>query len=155
MLFKVKRGTHYKGGVVYKKGDLVDTSIDLVARFGKAKFERDFKAEGATGGPISGTKPAIPTSTNESRTVKAVTKPLPPSPYGKDVTSNFPTAKDVDVTIFERAKWHTVVDNTDGEVLNEKKLREKDVGAFLEQYLSNEDIEEEEDIDEEEDVYEE
>jgi len=146
MLFKLKRGSHLDAkGKVYKKGATIESSRDLVKIFGKVKFERDHAAEQRTGVPVIDKKPAIPSPVVKTEKSKKVEEPKntdtvkESSKYGKDVTSNFPTADDVEVDVFEKAKWYTVIDRADGEVLNTKKLRKKSVEPFLEQYLEEED----------------
>jgi len=145
MIFKVKRGIHYgKDGKVYKKGESVESLNDLVAIYGAVKFERDFVAEQKAGIAVVDNKPNIPPPVDKGEDKKSTSSPL--SKYGEDVSSNFSNAAKVGVSVFEKSKWHTVVDE-DGEVLNEKKLRRKDVNPFLEQYL---DLDEEDDLDEDE-----
>jgi len=132
MLFKVLRGTHYRDGKVYRKGDTIETSLDLVAMFGKARFERNFEAEQRTGSVVVN-KPDIPPPVDEAETQFDGSDDS--IDYGEDVTSEFPTAEKIEVLVFEKLKWYTVVDKADGEVLNEKKLRRKDVEPFLGLYL--------------------
>lgn len=72
------------------------------------------------------------------------------SEHGIDVTENFPTASEAGLHVFEKARWFTVVDPDDGEVLNEKKLRKKAVKSFLEDYLTDDDDDTEEDDEDEE-----
>jgi len=149
MLFKVKRGTHYRDGKVYKKGDTMESPIDQVAIYGKERFERDFEAEQKAGIVVIDSKPNIPppvgVGVDKDGDDAEITSPSL-SEYGKDVTSEFPTAEEMSVTVFEKSKWFTVVDADDNEVLNEKKLRRKDVEPFLEQYLDeNEEDEDNED----------
>ena len=146
MIFKVKRGTHYGAdGKAYKKGALVESSRDLVAVFSKAKFERDYAAEQKTDGTTANSKPNIPRSASKLKAKKS--KKEVSSEHGIDVTSEFPTATKVGVKVFEKSKWYTAVDEQDDEVLNEKKLRRKDVESFLEQYLNVDDNEDEDDED--------
>jgi len=135
MIFKIKRGTHYgRDGKVYKKGEKVESTRDLVAVFSPGKFERDFAAE-QKAGIVTVSKPNIPPPVDKK------------SEYGKDVTSEFPTAETVEVMVFEDSKWYTIVDKADDSVLNEKKLRRKNVEPFLKQYL-DEGADDEEDTDE-------
>ena len=136
MLFKVKKGTHYgRGGKVYKKGDSVESSRDLASVFSKEKFERDYAAEQKVGVAVVD-KPNIPLPVAEVKESKEDdVKEF--GEYGEDVTSEFPTADKVEVMVFGKSKWYTVVDKADGEVLNEKKLRRKEVEPFLEQYLND------------------
>jgi len=138
MLFKLKKrcGDHYQNGKRYRAGDIVESSLDLCVRF-PAKFERDFAAEQKANTAPAVSKPNIPPPVDKGGDKN---KPSPLSTkYGEDVTSKFPTAEEVEVLVFEKSKWYTVVDKADGEVLNEKKLRRKDVEPFLGQYLSDED----------------
>jgi len=59
--------------------------------------------------------------------------------HGIDVTSEFPTAAKVDLKVFKKGQWHTVIDPDDGTVLNEKKMRADKVDDFLQQYQETED----------------
>ena len=73
--------------------------------------------------------------------------------HGVDVSKDFPTAAKVDLQVFEKSKWFTVVDPDNGEVLNDKKLRKSKVEDFLADYLDdNEDAEDEDEDEDEEDT---
>ncbi len=61
------------------------------------------------------------------------------SEHGIDVTADFPTALKVNLIVFEKLKWYTVVDPDNNEVLNEKKLRQSKVEPFLAEYLQDDD----------------
>jgi len=152
MIFKLKKGTHLQRDKVYKKGDRVESLRDLVAIFSKEKFERDYEAEQRAGidAVAVDSKPAIPPPVDKGADKIEKSPPLPEpkfeSVHGKNVTSEFPTAEEIEVEVFEKLKWYTIVDLADGEILNKKKLRRKDVQSFLEQYLDEkEDGEEDED----------
>jgi len=140
MIFKLKRGSHYQGDKKFMKGDTVESSHDLVTLFGKEKFERDYPAE-QKAGIATINKPNIPSPVAKADVDKE------PGEYGEDITSEFSTAEEAEVTVFEKSNWCTVVDKEDGEVLNEKKLRRKDIEPFLEQYLTDEDVDEDVDGD--------
>lgn len=142
MLFKVLRGSHYQGKKIYKKGETVESFRDLVAVFGKKKFERDYPAEQRTVS-VARAKPNIPLPVDdveeeveEIEDDDKVEEPL--SIHGENVTSEFPTAEKVDMIIFVKANWYSVIDKRDNKVLNKKKLRRKEVEPFLEQYATPE-----------------
>jgi hypothetical protein len=42
-LFRVKGGCHVEDGVTYRKGDMIETDVDLAATF-RGKFERVYTA---------------------------------------------------------------------------------------------------------------
>ena len=69
--------------------------------------------------------------------------------HGVDVSKDFPTAAKVELQVFEKSKWFTVVDPDNGEVLNDKKLRKSKVEDFLADYLDENEDAEDEDEDEE------
>ena len=71
------------------------------------------------------------------------------SEHGTDVSKDFPTAAKVELQVFEKSKWFTVVDPDNGEVLNDKKLRRKNVEDFLADYVQD-DKDEDDDDDENE-----
>jgi len=98
------------------------------------KFERDFPAE-QKAGVVTATKPNIPPPIDKGEDEKTVSSPL--SDYGEDVTTEFPTAEQIEVKVFEKSNWFTVIDEVDNSVLNEKKLRRKEVEPFLIQYLED------------------
>jgi len=151
MLFRLKQrcGNHVENGKIYEPGDIIETGRDLSSKF-RNKFERIHEALKDTGKKDTDEikRPNIPPSVGEGGDTG-----LNPSPesspisdeeiveenleYGEDVTSEFPTAEKLEVKVFEKSKWYTIVDTSDGEVLNEKKLRKKDVIPFLEQYLED------------------
>ena len=106
MIFRVKRGTHYRDGKCYRKGDSIVTPLDLVAMFGEQRFERDYAAEQKTGGVVTKSKPKIPPpvdkGNDEVEEVEDEAKSEPLSIHGEDVTLDFPTADKIDVLVFEK-----------------------------------------------------
>lgn len=150
MLFRLKKGCgqHVGNGKLYKPGDVIETSRDLPTIFhGKdasgrnrpGKFEKVYEDLKDTGAKDTSRirKPNIPPGVSPKQETKKVVDEE--SVHGKDVTSEFPTAEKVGVKVFEKSRWFTVVDTQDNSVLNEKKLRKKDVEPFLEQYLDIDD----------------
>jgi len=139
--------------VTYKSGDIVESDRDLVTAF-PGKFEvvpGQFSEDGVV------TAPNIPEPSKKEKKItispkKAISKKteIPESEYGVDVTKEFPTASEVELKVFEKSKWLTVVDPDNNEVLNDKKLRRDKVEGFLADYLRDEE-DEDEDEDENED----
>jgi len=151
MLFRLKEhcGQHVEDGKVYKSGDVIETERDLPTIFhGKdakgrnrdGKFERVHEDLKDTGKKDTSRvqRPNIPPGVSPKQETKVADEE---SVHGKDVTSEFPTAEKVDVKVFEKSRWFTVVDMQDNSVLNEKKLRRKEVEPFLGQYLDTTDNE--------------
>ena len=131
--------------ITYESGDIVETERDLVKLYGN-KFKRVSPEQES---PIEGdvSSPDIPIITKVGKGDEEVTSPSEPLPpgdvveneHGVDVSDSFPLAKEVDLTVFEKSKWYTVVDPDDGTVLNEKRLHgEKQVKAFLNEYKTPE-----------------
>ena len=147
MLFRLKErcGPHFMNGVTYKSGDTVETSLDLVAMF-PSKFERNYeaekRAEAKTGKKTKKSKPDIPEGTGKGKeddNKDDDDNVTAESEYGEDITAEYPTAEKVQVKVYVKDNWCTVVDDADGEVLNEKKLRKKEVEEFIGQYLDDDD----------------
>ena len=152
---KPKCGSHSYKGKTYVSGDVIETNVDLAKIF-PFKF---VKIEGTTPVNEDVAPPDIPMLQEEGKEDSAgkslepsfpevearqsnATIPLPPedetedsSEHGKDVTSKFPSALKVNLKVYVKANWYSVVDPDDGEVLNEKKLRKKAVTKFLKDYL--------------------
>lgn len=145
MLFRLKEkcGHHVEDGKIYKSGDIIETERDLPTIFhGKdakgrnrsGKFERVHENLKDTGTKDTSRiqRPNIPPGVSPKQKTKVANKE---SAHGEDVTSEFPTAEKVEVKVFEKSRWFTVIDTQDDSILNEKKLRRKEVELFLEQYL--------------------
>ena len=138
----------------YKAGSRIVSDEDLVA-----KWPNKFSLVSVSDEAPLPTAPDIPVldkkkEKQSKQKQKDMEEPLvetsATSEYGVDVTKDFPTAAEVNLQVFEKSKWFTVVDPDNGEVLNEKKLRRNKVENFLADYLP-EDTDEEEDYDEGED----
>jgi len=156
MLFKLKEkvaghkvaGHVDEKGTVYKPGSIIESSLDLATLF-RNKFE---KIQDDIDIPVQ--KPDIPIPVPPGKGEEGFSpSPSEPKPgteeeeeeeegveseYGKDVTSQYPTAKKIGMKVYEKSHWYQVIDTEDGEVMNEKKLREKEVNALLEQYEEEE-----------------
>jgi len=161
--FVLKSGGHVDlAGKEYKKGDTITTPINLAEKF-RNKFrlvsedavkpEKEPKivspedvhsveqeSEDTTSTPASAIRNVKPTITKDDLDEE--------SEYGEDVTDEFPIAKDVELQVFVKKAWYTVVDPENGNVESDPKLRKKAVNPFLEEYLEDED-EDLEDEDEE------
>ena len=149
MLFRLKGGKHIQDGKKYKKGDIIDTFIDLAKIF-RGKFEKVSKEFVEEARASITTNPEIPLSVEDDAVVEPV-KEQPESDfaeeesetleedaevdYGKEITSEFPTAAEIEVKVYAKSNWCTVIDTRDNEVLNTKKLRKKNVEEFLQSYL--------------------
>jgi len=135
MKFRLKKncGSHVEGGKIYKAGDIIETDNDLAAIF----HGKDANGNNRPGKfELIHDESLKDTGKEDTTRVRPDIAPPAANEYGKDVSSEFPTADKVDVLVFEKSKWYTVVDKADGEVLSEKRLRRKDVEPFLEQYLN-------------------
>lgn len=138
--------------ITHKAGSKVSSDEDLVNKW-PGKFELLSVSDE---GPVP-TAPKIPTPVVKKDSVaeKDMEEPDIKTPveneHGVDVSKAFPTAAEVELRVFEKSKWFTVVDPENGEVLNEKKLRKDKVEAFLAEYLpDDEDIDDEEDTEDDE-----
>jgi len=165
MLFKLKQkvGLHRQNGRIFGPGDVVESNEDLTKKF-RGKFN-EVKGEELSPGvddKFKRRKPPIPVppvpmvpveeAKSKAKEKTAVEKINVDPELGKDITADFPEAKEIGLKVFVNPhKWCQVVDaNNDNKILNEKKLRKKDVDDFLHQYLNEEDEEEEIEEDEEE-----
>lgn len=90
MLFELTGGGHDHFGKMYKKGDRIETDMDLRAKFG-SKFKLISKEESAE--PVS--QPVLPkTDETKASTVKTLAS-------GIDMTLTFPEAKEKSFSIMK------------------------------------------------------
>jgi len=126
-------GKNLKGDdIVYKAGDVIESDIDL-----RKKFPNKFEfVEGSLIEEDDSIVPKIPLQNIKLKTKsnEIKSKVEAESPFGKDVSSDFPLASRVRLIVFEKANWFTIVDPTDNTVQNEKKLRRDAVEDFLSEY---------------------
>ncbi len=139
-----------------KAGETFESHRDLIALFCKGNAKR-CKFELLSPLPLETPqrKPNIPSpqadfDKGEGEGDTDTSSPNPAHPkFGEDITSEFPLAVDLSVKVFEKKYWCLVVDVEEGdEVLNEKKLRRKNVNAFLETIEVEDEEEDPEDEDE-------
>jgi len=135
--------------ITYKAGSKVSSDEDLVNKW-PGKFELlSVSDEGSV--PVAPEIP-VPVVKKDFVTDKDMEEPIIKTPkegkHGIDVSDAFPTAAKVELKVFEKSKWFTVVDPDNDEVLNEKKLRKDKVEAFLADYLPDDDDEDEDEEDE-------
>ena len=139
---------HKKGNrITYKAGDKVPSDEDLVAKYPN-KFEL-VSGQSSEGGVAVATAPDIPVPRKVKGKGKSSKSQSPDemskeSEHGVDVTEDFPTAAKVELKVFEKSKWFTVIDPDNGEVLSEKKLRKDKVEDFLADYLQDDDEDDDE-----------
>ena len=147
-------GDHIQDGKTYVAGDIVESDENLENKF-RGKFKRVYEAptiKKVIQPTIAKKKPDISTPAKGKGEGKVKsTQPTEPSPepavkveailehkyseYGADVSAEFPLAEKVEMIVCEKAHWFTVIDPEDDEVMNDTKLRKKDVNDFLEQYV--------------------
>ena len=132
--------------VTYTSGAVIESNTDLVKRFPN-KFIRVNDDSQDT--EIGVSVPNIPKPKKEvtltpevlpkeakKNSENAALKEL----YGDEITEEFPTAAIVNLKVFLKKNWCTVVDPEDDNiVLNEKKLRKNSVEKFLQEYVQEED----------------
>lgn len=161
MKFRIKKkcGNHvHTDGKTYGPGDVIESPDDLTLRF-KGKFEKVYTEQEEA---EASAKPPIPEPDEE---VDGALDEIDDddldedddeedeedddeenddeddeeaSEHGDDVTDEFPIARKVNVKIYKKISWYTIVDANDGEVLNEKKLRKAAVKPFIKKNLVNE-----------------
>ena len=161
MLFKLKKdvASHRdENKKVYEPGDTIESEHDLV-RMWPTKFDLISGLE-QTDIPSAPSIPAPAKTDGQKGKGGVEPETTPPkskkkkgdeekeSAHGKDVTADFPSAKGVGFKIYEKGNWFTVVDANDGEKMNEKALRKKDVQTFLDKYVAEPEENDEDDEDE-------
>lgn len=141
MFFRLNKraGEHEQNGRTYKPGDIIETEMDLCAKFaGKFTLLHDDEYED------SGiTEPSIDTPSEEDGDSSKKKKSKPSSGVKRtkkkdvDATEDFPAADDIGVKVFKKSKsngdWYNVIDpDNDNEILNQKLLRKDKVSEFIE-----------------------
>lgn len=138
MFFELLCGTHVQNGKSYKKGAVIESNSDLTTIF-KNRFKKIGDGNRVYTGNVK-TKPNIILSPPPEKTDKGQAENAKPLSVklGKNITSKFPSAKDAGVKVFiDDAKWCSVVDEKDNAILSPKKLRKKDVTAFLDDLVDS------------------
>ena len=133
-------------GKKYFSGDMIKSDVDLVV-----KFPGKFDLTNESMQPVVNTpsRPEIPGPMSDVGESESPTDPTldidndgdkieEEVKYGKDVTDQFEDAVTAELKVYKRTQWYTIIDPDDGEILNNKKLRKKDVGSFLATYVEEE-----------------
>jgi len=155
--FILQGGQHIdENGKVYNKGDSITSSLPLDKIF-KNKFIIDHTAT-QTGAfqqqsvvvdkpdiPVLSQVPfdeeggadasSVPPTSDQNPSEQLTTDDHPK--YGKDISADFDIAEEVGLKVYCKSAWCVVIDPENGDVMNEAKLRKKDVVEFLEQYLDD------------------
>jgi len=118
--FRLKAGTHVQNDRTYKKGDVVETDIDLASLF-PAQFDATgTAAPSAPVAPVADDGPVTAEPPKKAAQVAPSPPPVPPSTSdtdgtkadvrGRDVTKRFPLAVDEDFQIFYKKGKYRVYD---------------------------------------------
>ena len=149
--FKVTSGVHVSGGVVYKKGDIVESHVDLCRVF-KNTFEPVVETTPvAPGSPLRPV--AVPAPPGAAQAVKTAAVgqndaqnavDVPPAaptapatnvatPEGREVTASFPVAVEQSFRVFKTKAGYNVFDAEDmARAVNSSPLAErKDVAKAI------------------------
>lgn len=128
--FEVLAGKHVeKNGERFGKGDVVETSLDLIAMFGEAKFKRLTDVDSLDFPKSS--KKFIKRKDPEPAAV-------PKDARGEDVTASFKLSKAAQgLRIFARGDLHHIYDGNSTKPENEKGLKQEKVLGWVKDYLSN------------------
>ena len=114
-------------GQLYKKGDVVDTHIDLVGRFGKEKFQcLHAGAAAQVASPVP-----LPEAAAAPPSTGAVATEEVPTPAGTDVTAKFVVAVGLGLRVYQDKSAYSVYDPSVHTTLNDKPLRRAEVDPFL------------------------
>jgi hypothetical protein len=161
MLFRVLGGNHVQDGVTYKKGEVIDTPMDLCGKF-KGKFERvyhnDLTSNPKEAAPDVSEEPEIPLSENgdtdkqegggedadaappaseeEDTEDDEAEDEEPEVPVDVDVTKKFAIAGKAGLTVIQTGRVYSLYDGDDRvgkkKLTSKKKVREA-IAAFMEQ----------------------
>jgi hypothetical protein len=144
MKFRLLTSSHAdESGRSYEKGAIIESSKDLVAMFGKEKFEAVSSAVAATAPAAPPAAKKEPQSSAPAAEVDTVeTKEVEPveSELGENVTAKFPTAQENGLIVLHKGKKYFVADegtpneklNTDDDLKNQSEVEDwlvKFVGA--------------------------
>ncbi len=136
-----------------KPGETFESHRDLIAKFCKGNPKRcKFTKVHPDDVIVPDEAPNIPlpeAADDKGEEDTTASSPTIHPKFGEDITSEFPLAEEKEVKVYVKKHWCQIVDTTEDEeeVLNESKLRRKNVNEFL---ADLEEVEEDEG-DEEED----
>ena len=141
-------GQHEQFGKTYKKGDVIDTPIDLCKLF-RGKFQRVITEGGSPvavqlvqpqgKAPASPEKPPAPSTPKEDGAPKTSEKAgsgATKDVRGRNATEHFPQAVDDDFAVFKKNRVYFVYDVDDPDIaLNKDGLKKAEVGPFIQKHL--------------------
>lgn len=133
--FRVMDSSHVENKRLYEKGDVVETTRDLVAMFGP-KFKRVSDAAIPTIAPPlndQGTPPRIETPAGPDD-VETEEEGIVTSPLGDDVTSQFLIEGDKHLVFRKGAKYFVAYATDPNTALNEKGIKKAEVEDFIREY---------------------
>lgn len=137
--YKVIAGQHMHFDKLYKKGDVVETDLDLLHLF-KNKFQRVHEQSTIPVKLEIDKDPDADDKTVDGSTVAHTNPPGETTPKvnpGVNVTKNFESAVDEDFLVFrEKGGKHFIFDPDAPETaLNKKPLKRSEVEAFITKHL--------------------
>lgn len=129
MKFRLLHSVHIAQGHTYQKGDIVTSNADLTQRF-PLKFEK-LESEPVTVAPSRAVS-----APSEAPVVPSTPKAGSTSPFGEDVSEDFPIAGESDLRVYQKGTSFFVVDPDDADTaLNPKALKGPEVAKFIKNYL--------------------
>jgi len=145
-LFRLIGGKHTQDGTKYRKGDTIESDVDMVKKHPN-KFEAVFVQEVPTQKKIQAPAPIpVPETQKAAKKEKEavenirplkVPAPMPiPEPVKNDVTKQFPVATELDLRVIRKGKMKfNIVEASDPETpLNAKALTKTEVNRMLEKF---------------------
>jgi hypothetical protein len=126
MLFRLLQGYHKIGSTEYKKGDTIETDVDLVKAFDAQRFERLDEDTLDREQPIH---------LAESEKTSVV-PPVMDSKLGMNVTGQFDVAIENGFLVFRKGPYFYVAEpNSPDKKLNQKRLAKSKVEPWIADYL--------------------
>ena len=142
MLFKVLAGRHTQDNVVYSKGDVVETKLNLIEMFGDNRFKREFELEMEDKKTPIQTPDKVKAGANPTRDESVEDEPDDeddedvkdePEPLGDDLTARFSAARSNKLLVFKKGnKFYVTTEDEPGKALNKKALKRSEVVKFIE-----------------------
>lgn len=129
MKFRLLHSVHIAQGRAYQKGDIVESNSDLTQRF-PLKFERLTASE-----VVEAPSRAVPIPSEAPVAVPSA-KGGGMTPFGEDVSEDFPIAGESDLQVFQKGTSLFVVDpDQPAKALNPKALKGTEVSKFIRTFL--------------------
>lgn len=129
MKFRLLHSVHIAQGHTYQKGDIVTSNADLTQRF-PLKFEK------LASDPVVDAPSRAVSEQTEAPVVPSTPKGGEMSPFGEDVSEDFPIAGESDLRVYQKGTSFFVVDpDNAGTALNPKALKGPEVTKFIKNCL--------------------